>query len=208
MDVGCVCVFVNVCLLVRVFGFVRAGLFDCVRASARVLLQKCSSHPYPRCQKRGGVLVSILGWEPNCARRRAQCDGHVHTSIRKKTTCIQFRSSWNLLLSRYAPRARLRRLCDPLGEFVGSGSFARRGISYRGVRLARRGHPNKTFKTHLPRELPSQLARRMRWHGAKRVIQRMRNFRVLAAPPRPLAPTAPSQRSVGNVNASFAFVNN
>ena len=99
-------------------------------------------------------------------------------------------------------------LCDPLGEFVGSGAFARRGLPYRGMRPARRGHPHKAFKTHLPRERPSKLALRTLWQGAKRAIQRARNFRALAAPPRPLAPTAPPQRSVGNVNASFAFVNN
>ena len=198
------CVYVWVCLV----GCVFVWLLVCARAFASKFQYFFLGNPTHVAKKRGGVLVTILGWESNCARRRAQCDGHVHISIRKQTTCIQFRSSWNQCLSRYAPRARLRRLCDPLGEFVGSGSFARRGISYRGVRLARRGHPNKAFKTHLPRELPSQLARRMRWHGAKRAIQRMRNFRALAAPPRPLAPPAPPQRSVGNVNASFAFVNN
>ena len=78
-------------------------------------------------------------------------------------------------------------LCDPLGEFVGSGAFARRGLPYRGMRPARRGHPHKAFKTHLPSEPPSKLAWRMLWQGAKRAIQRVRNFRARSAPPFHLA---------------------
>ena len=103
---------------------------------------------------------------------------------------------------------KIARLCDPLGEFVGSGAPARSEISYRRVRPARRGHPNKAFRTHLPPERPSKLAWRILWQGAKRAMQSARNFRAITAPPRSLAPTAPPQRSVGNVNASFAFVNN
>ena len=131
-DCLCVCVcLVGCCLCVSVWVWLVGCLFGCLFVRGRLLASVYMFFldiPTHVAKKRGGVLVTILGWGSNCARRRAQCDGHVHITIRKQSTCIQFRSSWNQCLSRYAPRARLRRLCDPLGEFVGSGSFARREI--------------------------------------------------------------------------------
>ena len=72
----CLCVFgwvLLVCFSLGVFDL----LFVCLVACLCVWACACKFRHFfltllPTSPKRGGVLVTILGWESNCARRRAQ----------------------------------------------------------------------------------------------------------------------------------------
>ena len=63
----CLCVYVWVCLVGCVFVWLRV----CARAFASKFQYFFLGNPTHVAKKRGGVLVTILGWESSCARRRA-----------------------------------------------------------------------------------------------------------------------------------------
>ena len=142
-------------------------------------------------------MALILGSESSCARCRAQCDGHVHIGISEQTTCIQFRASWNWLLSRRAPRARLHGSASR-----GASSSARARphavtCHITACDLLAAAAKNNVLKhmCHLKTKISLHGARLCTGGWGARVTQRPRNFRALAALPRPLALTAPPQRS-------------
>ena len=72
----CLCVFgwvLLVCFSLGVFDWLFVCLVACLCVG--VCLQVSTfflDTPTHVAKQRGGVLVTILGWEPNCARRRAQ----------------------------------------------------------------------------------------------------------------------------------------